>query len=64
MPNLIKLHIHKNRSYIPILVNVDKINYIRPDELSNETIISIDGGRIIVDEPLNKIEKMIHKLNK
>ena len=64
MPNLIKLHIHKNRSYIPILVNVDKINYIRPDELSNETIISIDGGRIIVDEPLNRIEKMIHKLNK
>lgn len=61
MPNLIKLHIHKNRSYVPILVNADKINYIMPDQLSNETIISIDGGRIIVDEPLNRIEKMISK---
>jgi len=62
MPNLIKLHIHKHRSYIPVLVNVDRINYIRPDELSNETIISIDSGRIIVEEPLNRIEKMINKL--
>ena len=62
MPNLIRLHSYKGRSYIPILVNVDKINYITPDQLSNETIISIDGGRIIVDEPLNRIEKMINEI--
>ena len=62
MPNLIKLTTIEEGIFMPTLVNVDNIDFIYPDPTSNNTTIYFGESVIVVVEPLNRIEKMIHRL--
>ena len=62
MPNLIKLTTIEEGIFMPTLVNVDNIDFIYPDPTSNNTTIYFGDSVIVVVEPLNRIEKMIHRL--